>query len=64
MNMTTPAPAQVNPLSKEKHVIIVALLTAAGSFLTSLVTQGAVPTTTGAAIGAIIAEALIYEHSA
>lgn len=60
--MSTPTP--VAALSKEKHIIIVALLTAAGTFLSSLITGGVVAPSIGGPIGAILGELLIYEHSA
>ena len=54
----------VTPLNKTKHILIVAALAAAGAFVGSLVQQGVIDTALGSAIGAIIGEALIYEHSA
>ena len=61
--MSTPAPTPT-PISFTKHAVIIALLAAAGQFITSLVTGGAIPAPLGAGLGAVIGEALIYEHSA
>ena len=60
--MSNPTPAPV-PMDKTKHAIVIALLTAAGAFLTSLVTGGVIAAPIGSAIGALIGEGLIYEHS-
>ena len=60
--MSTTVPPK--PLTFSKHALIIAALAAAGQFMTSLVVQEAVPPTIGAAIGALIGEALVYEHSA
>jgi hypothetical protein len=59
MSTTTP-----QPINFTKHAVIIALLAAAGQFIASLVTGGAIPAPLGAAAGAVIGEALIYEHSA
>jgi hypothetical protein len=63
MSNPTPSPAP-QPLNFTKHAVIIALLAAAGQFIASLVTQGAIAPPVGAGIGALIGEALIYEHSA
>jgi len=51
-------------MNKTKHAVIIALLAAAGQFLTSLITGGVIAPPLGAAAGAVIGELLIYEHSA
>jgi hypothetical protein len=58
---STPNPT---PITFSKHALIIAALTAAGAFVSSLISGGAIPATIGGPIGAIIGEALIYEHSA
>jgi hypothetical protein len=44
--------------------LIVAGLAAAGAFVASLVSTGLLDITVGTALGALVGEALTYEHSA
>lgn len=53
----------VTALTKNKHFLIIALLSAAGEFVSQLVSQGVIQQGLGAAVGALIGEALTYEHS-
>lgn len=63
--MSTPIPAP-SPLTKWKHALIISGLAAAGAFVGSLQTVISDPAGIAifAGIGALIAEALTYEHSA
>ena len=52
------------PLSKWKHVAIIAGLSAAAAGVAQALALGLIDTTLASAIGAAIGEALTYEHSA
>ncbi len=57
-------PTDPEPLSKYKHAIIVALLAAAGHFLTSLAGAPGIPADVASFAAVIGGEVLIYDHSA
>ncbi len=52
------------PLSKWKHVAIIAGLAAASAGVAQALALGLIDTTLASAFGAVIGEALTYEHSA
>ena len=53
-----------SPLTKWKHGLIVAGLAATGALVASLMNQGLIGQGLGSALGALLAEGIIYEHSA
>ena len=60
--MSNPTPATPAPLSMNKHLVITAALAALGTFLNAIIP--ALPPEAGAALGVVVSEILIYEHSA